>query len=150
WGNHLMLVRDAEGKEPPLTTEGQFRRGIFGGPRKRNAPYKVAAGAEDRAYDLTKYYDLTKPGRYTVQYVYEEKDAGVPPREGWTGRLPSNEAAFAVVARKEQTMAKSEAVRVEGLSFVAFAPKSIAAPPVGESRFFDLGLRVTDVSGKPL
>jgi hypothetical protein len=101
WPNHQILVRDAAGKEPPLTRLGRQCRDAFApdGGRDKNVPWKVAAGKEDAtegAYDLAKLYDLTKPGRYTVQYVYEEKQAG-----GWQGRLPSNEAGFEIVAAEK-------------------------------------------------
>jgi hypothetical protein len=46
-------------------------------------------------YDLTRLYDLRRPDRYTVQYIYEEEHQG-----GWQGRLPSNVAAFELAARK--------------------------------------------------
>jgi RNA polymerase sigma factor (sigma-70 family) len=98
WPNHLILVHDAAGKEPPLTEFGQQRRKAFApdGERDKNVAVKVPAGGEAAAYeqyDLTKLYDLSKPGGYTVQYVYEEKQGG------WEGRLPSNEAAFEILPR---------------------------------------------------
>jgi RNA polymerase sigma factor (sigma-70 family) len=101
WANHQVLVNDADGKEPPLTEFGEERRKAFspGGVRKKNSPVEVPAGGEDAAYekyDLTKLFDLSKPGRYTVRYVYEEKQGG------WEGRLPSNEAAFEVTAKDEK------------------------------------------------
>lgn len=101
WPNHQILVRDAAGKEPPLTPLGKQCRDAFapGGERGKNVPWKVGAGKEDAtegAYDLAKLYDLTRPGRYTVQYVYEEKQAG-----GWRGRLPSNEAGFEILAAEK-------------------------------------------------
>ena len=97
WPNHQILVRDADGKEPALTPRGKQCRDAFapGGRRDKNVPWKVAADKEDAtegAYDLTKLYDLARPGRYTVQYVYEEKQTG-----GWQGRLPSNEAGFEIL-----------------------------------------------------
>jgi RNA polymerase sigma-70 factor (ECF subfamily) len=152
WPNHLIIIKDADGKEPPLTEHGKECRRVFspGGERlRKNVAVKVPAGGEDAAYekcDLTKLYDLSRPGRYTVQYVYEEKQGG------WEGRLPSNEAAFEVVAHKErkEDVAESEAVRVEGLSFVALAPKRTLTPLAGGTRDLDLGLRVTNVSDKPL
>jgi RNA polymerase sigma factor (sigma-70 family) len=99
WFNHLILVRDAKGKEPPLTVLGQQCRKSFspGGPRKKNAPVKIPPDREDTAYeqyDLAKLYDLSKPGRYTVQYVYEEKQGG------WEGRLPSNTAGFEIAVEE--------------------------------------------------
>src|SRR5262249_19213000 len=115
WPNHLVIVRNADGKEPALTEFGQQRRKAFspGGERFKNVPVKVRAGGEDTAYeqyDLTKLYDLSTPGRYTVQYVYEEKQGG------WDGRLPSNEAPFAVhpPGKEEEGPAKEES-KLQGL-----------------------------------
>jgi hypothetical protein len=152
WSNHLILVHDAGGKEPPLTPFGQQRRQAFspGGERGKNSPWTVSAGGEDTAYeqyDLAKLYDLSRPGRYTVQYVYEEKQGG------WEGRLPSNKAAFEVVAKRDKKgdgTDPTKGVRVEGLEFVALVPDRVSKPLPGTSRDVDLGLRVTNVSGKPL
>ncbi len=150
WPNHQVLVRDAAGKEPPLSELGRQRRQSFapGGERDKNVPVAVPPGGEDAAYEkynLAALYDLSRPGRYTVQYVYEEKHGG------WEGRLPSNQAGFEVVARKErEDAAESEAMRVEGLNFVAVVPKRVATPPAGGRRAFDLGLRVTNVTDKPV
>src|SRR5262249_50624724 len=40
WANHLILVKDADGKEPPLTPFGQRCRRAFspGGERSKNVP----------------------------------------------------------------------------------------------------------------
>jgi RNA polymerase sigma factor (sigma-70 family) len=101
WPNHRIVVRDGEGKEPSLPPLGRQRFQAFspGGPRETTASFEVPPGGEDAAYekyDLTQHYDLTRPAQYTVQYLYEEKQGG------WEGRLPSNEAAFEVVAKEEK------------------------------------------------
>lgn len=44
-------------------------------------------------YDLAELYDLSKPGKYTVQYIYEERQGG------WEGKLPSNLLAFEIAAK---------------------------------------------------
>jgi hypothetical protein len=152
WANHLILVHDAGGKEPPLTVIGQQRRRSFspGGERSKNVPVMVPAGGEDSAYeqyDLAQFYDLSRPGLFTVQYIYEEKQGG------WEGRLPSNKVAFEMVARQDNKVGKEDptkAARVDGLEFVALAPDRVIKPAPGASCDFDLGLRVTNVSGKPL
>jgi RNA polymerase sigma factor (sigma-70 family) len=151
WGNHLVIVHSADGKEPPLTAEGQFRRQMFGGPRLRNAPYKVPAGGEDMAYlayDLTKYYDLSRPRRYTVHYIYEEKDEGVPPKGGWEGRLISNTAAFEVVARADD----KNSVEKDGARFEILVPEhawSLPEKPGGKTSI-KLRLRISNRTDKPL
>ena len=97
WPNHQIIVHDADGKEPPLNAMGAAGRKAFspGGDRLEIIAVKLAPGAEDDAegaFDLTWVYDLSKPGRYTVQYIYEEKQGG------WQGRMTSNEAAFEITA----------------------------------------------------
>jgi RNA polymerase sigma factor (sigma-70 family) len=150
WLNHLVLVRDADGKEPPLTPLGEQGRKAFspGGERWKNVAVKVPPGGADAAYelyDLAKLYDLSKPGRYTVQYIYEEKLGG------WEGRLPSNEAAFEVVAGEATDgMAESKPERALGLEFVGLVPKRIPVPPAAGTQDVALGLRVTNVSDKPV
>ncbi len=99
WLNHQIIVHDADGKEPPLNAIGAAGRKAFspGGDRDKNFKVKLAPGAEDDtegAFDLTWVYDLSKPGHYTVQYIYEEKQGG------WEGRLPSNEAAFEITTEE--------------------------------------------------
>jgi RNA polymerase sigma factor (sigma-70 family) len=146
WPNHQILVKDADGKEPPLTEFGQERRKAFspGGERTKNVAVKVPPGGEDAAYepyDLTKLYDLTKTGRYTVQYVYEERQGG------WEGRLPSNEAAFEFAAseNKERTAEK------DGVRFELLVPNttwSIPANKVGAEGPVALGLRITNTTKK--
>jgi RNA polymerase sigma factor (sigma-70 family) len=150
WPNHLILVRDADGKEPPLTPFGQQTRKAFepAGERTKNVAVKVPPGGEDAAYekyDLVKLYDLSRPGRYTVQYVYEEKMGG------WEGRLPSNDVAFEVIAGEgKDGMAESKPERVEGLEFVVLIPKRIPVPPPDGTQDVALGLRVANVSDKPV
>jgi uncharacterized protein (TIGR03067 family) len=149
WPNHLIVVKDADGKEPPLTEHGKERRRVFspGGERLRNVAVKVPAGGEDAAYekyDLTRHYDLSRPGRYTVQYVYEEKQGG------WEGRLPSNEAAFEIVAVKED---RQNVIEKDGVRFEILVPDRDW--PIPENRDgarapIKLGLRITNKTDKPL
>src|SRR5579864_4026223 len=149
WPNHVIIVKDAGGKEPPLTPFGEQCRKAFspGGERSKNVPWKVPAGGEDAAYepyDLTKLYDLAKPGRYTVQYVYEEKQA-----EGWQGRLPSNEAAFEVVAKED----RQYTIEKDGVQFELLVPKRDWPIPENKPEARNpvtLGLRITNKTGQPL
>jgi RNA polymerase sigma factor (sigma-70 family) len=143
WANHEIVVRGADGKEPPLTDAGKQQRQVVA----QSVPVKVPAGGEDapdEKYDLATLYDLSKPGRYTVQYVYEEKQSG------WEGRLPSNEAAFEVVAKKEGRVKESGAVRVNGVEFRAVVEGQLRPPPPGTSRPAELGLRVKNTTDKAL
>jgi RNA polymerase sigma factor (sigma-70 family) len=169
WPNHRIVVSDADGKEPALTPLGRQRLQAFapGGPREKNAPIEVPAGGEDAAdekYDLTQHYDLVKPGRYRVQFIYEEKQGG------WEGRLPSNEAAFQVVAREEikadepgerpghadepagkgVVLAASKAVQVDDIEFQAVVePRRPGPAAPGGQQAIDFGLRITNPTKKP-
>jgi RNA polymerase sigma factor (sigma-70 family) len=145
WMNHLIVVEDAAGKEPPLTEFGQQCRRVFspGGERWKNVAVKVAPGGEDAAYekyDLAMLYDLSKPGRYAVQYVYEEKQGG------WEGRLHSNAPPFEVVAKieKDNSLVESKSVRLNDAEFQAAIEPRPLAPPVSGERDIDLGFRITN------
>jgi RNA polymerase sigma factor (sigma-70 family) len=98
WGNHEVIVRDSTGREPPWTDLGrQFRASFLRGPRTKEVPRALEPGGVDGSqggYDLTRFVDLSRPGRYTVQYFYEETG-----NKTWHGRLPSNVAPFEIVAR---------------------------------------------------
>jgi hypothetical protein len=95
WPNHRIIVRDEVGNEPPLTNLGREARAAFDptGKRRKNFPVRLYPGTKDvsqGSYDLTTLFDLSRPGNYSVQYVYEESQAG------WSGRLESNIASFRV------------------------------------------------------
>jgi RNA polymerase sigma factor (sigma-70 family) len=146
WPNHQVVVRDAAGKEPPLTEFGGRCRKAFspGGERWKNVAVKVALGAEDAAYeqyDLTKLYDLSRPGRYTVEYVYEEKQGG------WEGRLPSNQAAFEIAAKEDPRCV----IEKDGVRFEVRVPERTWRIPErkpGAGSPVALGLRVTNKTDK--
>jgi beta-lactamase regulating signal transducer with metallopeptidase domain len=146
WPNHLILVRDADGKEPPLTWMGQRYREVFspGGSRDKNAPVAMPPGGEDAAYekyDLTKLYELTKPGKYTVEYIYEEKQGG------WEGRLPSNMAAFELA---DVGICPEEDIEKDGVHFVILVPdRSWSIPPPGFQTPVNVGLRIANKSQTP-
>jgi hypothetical protein len=77
WPNHKIVVLDGDGKEAAPTAAGRERRGAFapGGPRDKNVPVKLNRGDVDDAwvaYDLRELFVLDQPGKYTVQYHYEE------------------------------------------------------------------------------
>ncbi len=98
WPNHRIIVTDAEGADVKPTERGKEARKAFspGGAHDKNFPMKLPPGQEDDsegAFDLTRYYELNRPGHYAVQILYEEKQGG------WQGRLESNRAAFEVTAK---------------------------------------------------
>jgi len=99
WPNHMIIVKMTNGKEPPLTDFGREGRAAFAprGARTKNFALTLSPDAEDAtqgAFDLTRIFDLSDPGLYTLQYVYEERQGG------WEGRLPSNVLTFRVVATR--------------------------------------------------
>jgi RNA polymerase sigma factor (sigma-70 family) len=146
WPNHQVVVQDAAGKEPPLTPRGEQVRKAFapGGERGKNVPAEVLPGHEDLEswQDVTTLYDLTRPGRYRVRVVYEEKQGG------WQGRLPSAWAEFEVVPRprpaREEDLAKSAAVTVDGVEFQAVVDPTCVIPPPGGRRTVRVGVRYTN------
>jgi RNA polymerase sigma factor (sigma-70 family) len=148
WLNHQVIVRDAAGKELPLTDFGRQCRKAFspGGERWKNVAVKLAPGAEDAAYeqyDVTKLHDLSRPGRYMVQYVYEEKLGG------WEGRLPSNEASFEIVGKEDPRCV----IEKDGVRFEVRVPERtwrIPEKKPGASSPVGLGLRITNKTEKPL
>jgi RNA polymerase sigma factor (sigma-70 family) len=152
WPNHLIRVRDAKGKRPPLTLEGRRALRAFApvGEWRQKVPWPLEPGAADAtegSYDLTTLFDLSKPGRYTVQYVYE---AG---QGFWEGMLLSNKAPFEVVPKqdnKDAGLVKSKAVRAGGVDFQAMVQGKIIAPAPGGTEAVDLGLRITNHGDKPL
>ncbi len=78
WPNHRIRVRDASGVEPPLTDFGRTVVAAFSprGPRDKNVEWPLAPGAIDSSeggYDLTKLYQLSEPGAYTVEVDYQEE-----------------------------------------------------------------------------
>jgi hypothetical protein len=97
WFNHLVIVKDANEKEVPLTELGEATRRAFSpsGPRRKYLPIDLAPGGENTVevpQDITLLYDLSKSGYYTIQIIYEEQG------EGWQGRLPSNILKFGISA----------------------------------------------------
>jgi uncharacterized protein (TIGR03067 family) len=107
---------------------------------------KLPPGREDAAYekyDLTKLYDLSRPGRYTVLYAYEEKHGG------WEGRLESNEAHFEVVSKAGD----KHAVEKDGMCFEILIPDrewQIPENKQGARTAVRLALRITNQTDKPV
>lgn len=97
WCNHLVIVKNANGKAVPLTDLGKITRQRFSpdGPRRKNLPIYLAPGSENEVVipqSLTAIYELSKTGNYTIQIIYEDRG------EGWQGRLPSNVLKFEIFA----------------------------------------------------
>ena len=85
--------------EVPLTPAGKAGRSAFSpaGPRTKNVPVTLDPGQVDKTppafdFDLASFFVLTTPGKYTVQYIYEEDQ-----KEGWKGKLESNVMQIAVL-----------------------------------------------------
>lgn len=90
WPNHLVQVFTEDGKEVALTQAGIETRRAFEnrGERCKNVPFELKPGKIDGGFepvDVTRYFDLRKPGRYRIIFVYDEQVNS--PR---TGRVTSN------------------------------------------------------------
>lgn len=86
WTNHRLIVKDERGKESlELTDLGKKYMGMFspkGGPRDKNAPIVVPPGEshiERVPGDLKQLYKF-KPGKYTLQVLYEDTRPPTPLR----------------------------------------------------------------------
>ena len=92
WANHQIRVCDQNGKLVALRDFGRERFKAFspGGARDKNFPVDIKPGGEDKSngtidmQDITRLYDLSSPGIYSVQALYEEYQGG------WEGQLWSN------------------------------------------------------------
>jgi hypothetical protein len=99
WSNHQIRVCDQDGKLVPLTPAGKERLGAFspGGERTKNISIELKPGEEDVSdganRDVTALYDLTTPGIYSVQALYEEYQGN------WEGQLWSNVIVIQIVAK---------------------------------------------------
>jgi len=90
WPNHQIIVLDESGREVPLKPQGRSRRAAFhpGAARDGFRPVMLLSGTDANdfpVFDLTRLFVLDRPGTYTVQYAYEERQP-----EGWAGELRSN------------------------------------------------------------
>lgn len=98
WPNHRIRVCDQLGELAPLTEQGKLRFKAFapGGSRDKNFPAELAAGKDEATegnYNLLELYDLKKPGLYSVQYLYEDYQAG------WQGQVWSNVLIIEIVEK---------------------------------------------------
>jgi len=95
WPNHQLVVLDQAGKEVPRTAVGEQGRAAFapGGSRDKNVPVTLKqGGTNDATQDLSQLFVLDKPGKYSVYFVYEEKQP-----TGWHGRIESNLVTITLV-----------------------------------------------------
>jgi RNA polymerase sigma factor (sigma-70 family) len=122
---------------------------------------QFSAGAD--RYGAYWHFDDLHPGRYKVRIAYASTDASVvvkPKGERvqdiWTGKI---ETPFVEVTLADQAAAvdatktglvESKAVEIKGLKFVALVEERVAPPPKDGERDFEIGLRVTNVTDKPL
>jgi hypothetical protein len=97
WPNHQIRVCDQNGKLAPLRAFGQERFKAFspGGSRHKNFSVDIKPGDEDKSdgglQDIAELYDLSAPGIYSVQALYEEYQGG------WEGQLWSNVLIIQIV-----------------------------------------------------
>ena len=83
WPNNRIDVTGPDGHPAKLVAGGEARRSAFspGGTREKNAPWSLQPGAIDdafEAYNLRDIYALPAPGKYQVQYVYQEASEDPP------------------------------------------------------------------------
>ncbi|HVS37510.1 MAG TPA: sigma-70 family RNA polymerase sigma factor, partial [Gemmataceae bacterium] len=86
------------------------------------------------------------PGSYRLTVTWQARKS-LPDGEALRDVAPNRFRGSVVVAEDRQ---QSKPVRVNGAEFRAFVQARIDAPAVGDERPVDLGLRVADVSDKPL
>ena len=92
------------------------------------------------------HFDGLRPGKYqlTVEYDVGERAEGRP--NPWIGKVRTEPVELEILDARNE----SKPVRVEGLEFTALAPARVAAPAPGGKTDVELGLRVANVSDKPL
>jgi hypothetical protein len=83
WPNNRIDVTGPDGHPAKLIAGGEARQRAFspGGTREKNAPRSLQPGAIDdafEAYNLRDIYALPAPGKYQVQYVYQEAKEDPP------------------------------------------------------------------------
>jgi RNA polymerase sigma factor (sigma-70 family) len=156
WPNHQVIVRDATGNKPPLTPFGLSCGKVFGGPRDENASVVLNPGGEDANEfipDLTKIYDLNKPGRYSVEFIYDDECLYPEKKGSLHVKLPSNVVAFDIVPAVPgggKYMAVSKPVIVNQVAFEAVVESKCAVPAQGAKQPLDVGFRLTNQGGKKL
>ncbi len=85
WPNHLLVVMLPDGKK--VTSQDLGLRFDPGGIREKNVPWPIRPGNMDDAqpsYDISRIFDMSSSGGYSVQYLYEEYQGD------WEGKLYSN------------------------------------------------------------
>jgi hypothetical protein len=83
WPNHRIDLTGPDGQPAKFVAGGEARRKAFspGGTREKNAPLTLQPGATDdayEAYNLRDIYVLSAPGKYLVQYIYQEAKEDQP------------------------------------------------------------------------
>ena len=85
-----LFIRNSAGDELPFTA-----RVNIGDPTDRHFVELGPGQSLEREYDLARTYDLTAPGRYTIQALYQnETDPSAGP--AWKGELKSNIISFSI------------------------------------------------------
>jgi hypothetical protein len=100
WPNTRVFVFDHRGNDVTPTEAG--RQGIRafspGGERKKNVPWVVEPGKEEahQPVELTRYFQLDRPGLYSVQFLYEEYQEDSKGKKAWRGQCWSNILSFEI------------------------------------------------------
>jgi RNA polymerase sigma factor (sigma-70 family) len=139
--------RDVTRPYPPLTVEAGKSADV---PRPGRLEWpKGGPGLRLSGTDPSGFlwqFDGLRPGKYLLsfRYEYESDDGKAPPF--WRGKATTEEIAFEILDGRNA----SKPVRVEGLEFTALTPARFTIPKPDETGDCDLGLRVANVSDKPL
>jgi hypothetical protein len=84
------FIRNSAGDELPFTS-----RVNIGDPADRHFVELGSGQGLEREFDLARTYDVSGPGRYTIQALYQNQtDPSTGP--AWKGELMSNTIAFEV------------------------------------------------------
>ena len=100
WPNTRGFVFDHRGNEVTPTEAGRqvIRAFSPGGERAKNVAWTVEAGEEEPhvAVELTRYFQLSQSGLYSVQFLYEEYQEDALGMRAWRGQCWSNVLSFEV------------------------------------------------------
>lgn len=86
-----LFIQNRAGEELPFTA-----RVNIGDPADRHFTELAPGQSVEREFDLARTYDVSTPGSYTIQALYQN---GTNPSTGpaWKGELMSNTVAFDIV-----------------------------------------------------
>jgi len=93
WPNNLIILTNPDGEQ--ITSDDAGLGFDPGGDRDKNVRWPMKPGDINTIlpnYNIGNFFDIKKPGKYSVQYLYEEYG-------GWEGQLFSNILHFEIIDR---------------------------------------------------